>query len=122
VPRDVITSIENPCSIQSDIAKWRMSEHFVMADGRCGRVVAMRHYDDDHPDTGERFRLRDHLVIWGHGTHSLFVAGELPGDMPFERQMTLEEVFEWYQEEDGSAYIERVVVQGAGELPEKGNG
>ena len=38
--------------------------------------------DDEHPDTGERFKLRDYMVRWDDDdTHSLFVAGELPGDI-----------------------------------------
>jgi hypothetical protein len=52
------------------------------------------------------------LVRWDNNTHSLFEAGELPGDMPFERPMTMPDVFAWYQDEDNSAYIERVIVQG----------
>lgn len=92
-------------------SKFVVADGFVIADGRRGRIVAIRHYDDNHPDTGERLKLRDYLVVWDDKTHSLFIAGDLPGDMPFERTMTLAEVFEWYQ--DYPEGIECAVVRGA---------
>jgi hypothetical protein len=90
-----------------------VADGFVIADGRRGRVIAIYHYDDWYPHTGKRFKLRDYLVRWDDDTHSLFEAGSLPGDMPCEKPMTLEQIFAWYQEEGSSGLIERVVVQGA---------
>lgn len=91
-----------------------VADGFATVDGRKGRIIAIRHYHDLHPDTGEEYDLQDYLVCWeDDGTHSVFIAGDLPGDPPTGKPLMLKEVFAWYQ--DCPEIIERVVVQGAGE-------
>jgi hypothetical protein len=92
-------------------ASFVIKDGFVTVDGRVGRIIAIRHYFDWYPGTEEEYDLQDYLVRWDDDTHSLFYAGDIPGDLPIEKCLTLAQVFEWYREE-GSEQIERVTVPG----------
>lgn len=73
--------------------------------------VGTRHYSDCHPVTREPFDLEDRLYRKTDMEFMLMIAGELPGDPPVERTLSLSEVFEWYQ--DCPQQIERAVIVNA---------
>jgi hypothetical protein len=54
--------------------------------------IATRHYDDRHPVTHEWFDLQDHLYRKPNGEFALVIAGELPGDLPVVKSLSLPEV------------------------------
>ena len=72
--------------------------------------IATRHYDDRHPVTHEWFDLQDRLYRRSGGEFALVVAGDLPGDPPVEKLLSLPDVFAWYR--DCPDQIERAVVEG----------
>ena len=72
--------------------------------------IATRHYDDRHPVTHEWFDLQDRLYRRSEREFALLIAGELPGDPPVEKSLSLSEVFEWLRE--CPEQIERTVISG----------
>jgi hypothetical protein len=70
--------------------------------------IATRHYDDRHPVTHEWFDLQDRLYRKPDDQFVLIIAGELPGDPPVEKSLSLSDVFEWLRECPWQ--IERTVV------------
>lgn len=79
--------------------------------------IATRHYDDRHPVTHEWFDLQDRLYRMSDTEFALLVAGELPGDPPVVKSLSLSEVFAWLRERPEQ--IERGVVDGNDNAPQR---
>lgn len=79
--------------------------------------IATRHYDDRHPVTHEWFDLQDRLYRMSDTEFALLVAGELPGDPPVVKSLSLSEVFAWLRE--CPEQIERGVVDGNDNAPQR---
>lgn len=75
--------------------------------------IATRHYDDCYPASHEKagvfFALEDRLYRISDSEFRLEFAGELPGDPPVVKSLSLDDVYAWFQ--DTPEQIERAVIQ-----------